>query len=75
MPNKKGVAAKQNPQESNALDDSKMAVTLREAAGLLCVSERTIWGMCASGQLRSIKIGRCRRIPMSALREILRGDA
>ena len=69
--NKKGVAAKQNPKTSLRLDDSRMAVTLREAAGLLSVSERTIWGLCASGQLRSFTIGRCRRIPTDALRDLM----
>ena len=73
--NKKGAAAKQNPKLPTTHDDSRLAVTMREAADLLAVSERTIWTMCNSGELPSVLIVRCRRIPMDALRRLIGGDA
>lgn len=75
-PNKKGAARQgKSPQLTTAFDDSRMAVSMREAAGYLSVSERTIWAMCNRGELLSVTIGRCRRIPMAALRELLGGGA
>lgn len=73
-PNKKGAARQgKSPQPTTALDDTRMAVSMREAAGYLSVSERTIFSMCNRGELRSVKLGRCRRIPMDAILELLGG--
>ena len=44
---------------------------MREAAAMLAVSERTVWGMCYRGELPSVLIGRCRRIPLDALRALM----
>ena len=73
--NKKGAPRLGMPPIVSAPDDSRLAVTMREAADLLAVSERTIWTMCNSGELPSVLIGRCRRIPMDALRRLIGGDA
>ena len=74
-PNRKRAARQSMPPIVPAPDDNRLAVTMREAADLLAVSERTIWTMCNSGELPSVLIGRCRRIPMDALRRLIGGDA
>ena len=73
--NKKGGPARATPKISHIPHDTRLAVSMREAAGYLSVSERTIWAMCNRGELRSVTIGRCRRIPMDALLALLGGGA
>ena len=54
---------------------SDLAVTVKEAARLLGVSEHLAWGMVESGQLRSVKLGkRLRRVPRTAIMEVLEGE-
>ena len=36
----------------------RLAMTYREVANALGLSERTIWGLVASGQLNAVRIGR-----------------
>lgn len=50
------------------------AVDVRTAAARLNVSARTVAQMIASGQLRSVRVGRRRLIPLAALEAML-GDA
>jgi excisionase family DNA binding protein len=45
----------------------------KQAAEVLQVSTRTVQNLIASGQLRSIHVGRSRRIPTDALDEFARG--
>lgn len=40
---------------------------MSEVARLFDCSEITVKRMCASGQLRSVKVGRLRRVPLDAL--------
>ena len=55
-------------------EGSDLAVTVKEAARILGVSEHLIWAMIKSGQLRSVKLGdRLRRVPRTAITELLEG--
>ena len=64
----------QNSQ-SNELNskDSRLAVSMREAAGMLSISERSVWTLVNRGELRSFRVGRSVRIPIDALRELAAG--
>ena len=50
-----------------------MSVRPVEAAELLGVSRDTVYVLLRSGQLRSLKVGRARLIPVSSLEEFLTG--
>ena len=47
--------------------DDQLLVTPEEAARRLSVGRTTIYGLMASGELQSVNIGRCRRVPVSSL--------
>jgi excisionase family DNA binding protein len=49
------------------ISDSQLLVTPEEAARRLSVGRTTIYELMASGQLQSVNIGRCRRVPVSSL--------
>ncbi|PWU53380.1 transcriptional regulator [Micromonospora globispora] len=49
----------------------KLCYTAREAATLLSVSRTKVYELLASGQLRSIRIGRSRRIAADELRRFI----
>ena len=49
--------------------DDSMLLTIPDCARLLTVSARTIESLVASGQLASLRIGRARRIPRTAITE------
>ena len=49
----------------------RLALTPREASQALGVSERTIGAWISEGILPSTKIGRCRLLPVDALRQWL----
>lgn len=53
--------------------ESRVLVSVDEAAALLSVGRWTIYQMIAREELRSVKLGRVRRIPMTALQS-LAGD-
>lgn len=42
-----------------------------EAASILGVSRTRVYDLIGSGALRSVKLGRARRIPMEALRDFV----
>lgn len=46
----------------------------KEAAALLDVCERTIWRMISDGELQSVKIRRCRRIPRKEIERLQNGE-
>jgi excisionase family DNA binding protein len=46
-----------------------LMVTAEEAALMLRLSRRTIYLLIASGEIRSVKVGRNRRVPVDALHE------
>ena len=47
---------------------SPLLVTARDAAKLLAVSERTLWGLTAAGELPAVRIGRAVRYSVSDLK-------
>ena len=49
----------------------KLLLTAVEAAEQLAVSRTKIYELMAAGTLRSIHIGRLRRVPVDALREFI----
>jgi excisionase family DNA binding protein len=48
-------------------------LTPEEAARALAISRTVVFALLANGELRSIKIGRTRRVPVEALGEFVRG--
>lgn len=50
----------------------KLAVTPEEAARLLSIGRSALYELMASGELRSFKIGRSRRVAVSAIEEFVR---
>ena len=71
--NKKRAAREGTPPKSIRPDDSRMAYSMREVADALGVSERSVWTLCNTGKIRSIKLGRLVRIPSDAVAELLGG--
>ena len=51
-----------------------IAVSIEEAARRLSLSPRTVATLIASKELRSVKVGRRRVVPVRALQEFLRRD-
>jgi excisionase family DNA binding protein len=49
--------------------DSRLLFTPEHAAERLDVGRTTAYALIASGELRSVKIGRSRRVPADALEE------
>lgn len=49
----------------------KLLLTVEGAALQLSLSRSTVYELLASGEIRSLKIGRCRRIPQNALAEFV----
>lgn len=56
-------------------DGQRLLCTVSEACHLLAVGKTTLYSMLASQQIPSIKIGRSRRIPVSALTALSEGSA
>jgi excisionase family DNA binding protein len=50
-----------------ARTDDQILVTPEEAARRLSVGRTTIYELMASGELKSVNVGRCRRVPVSEL--------
>jgi len=50
---------------------TKLLLTAIEAAEQLTVSRTKVYELMAAGSLRSIRIGRLRRVPVDALREFI----
>ena len=51
----------------SCITDDLLLVTPEEAARRLSVGRTTIYELIASGELQSVNIGRCRRVPVSSL--------
>lgn len=49
----------------------RFALTIREAAQALGVSERTVRRAVAAGKLRVVRIGRCVRVPQDSISALL----
>lgn len=58
---------------NNAIFLEKLPLVLRveDLADILSIGRNTAYDLVHSGQIRSIKIGRCYRIPRDALAEFL----
>lgn len=48
-------------------------LTVEQAADALAVGRSTVYQLLEAGALRSVRIGRCRRIPVDALDELVHG--
>ena len=51
----------------------EIVLTVEEAADRLRVGRTTMYALVTSGAIRSVSIGRLRRIPVDALHEYVRG--
>jgi excisionase family DNA binding protein len=49
-----------------------LLVTIEEAARLLSLGRTTIYGLLSAGELRAVRVGRCRRISVSELADYVR---
>jgi len=50
---------------------TKLLLKVEEAAHLLSLSRKTVYDLIGRGDLASLKIGGCRRIPLSALHDFI----
>jgi len=46
-------------------------LTVKETAEVLAIAEKTTWKKIFSRELGSVKIGRSRRVPMSAIQQLI----
>jgi excisionase family DNA binding protein len=53
-------------------NDDQLLVTPEEAARRLSVGRTTIYELMSTGELESVNIGRCRRVPVSSLSSFVR---
>jgi len=49
----------------------RLLLTVNQAAGCLSLSRSHLYRYVQTGELRSVKIGRARRVPVSALEEFV----
>jgi len=49
----------------------KLLLTPREAAEVLGIGRSKLYELLQAGQIPSVRIGKCRRIPATALRELV----
>jgi excisionase family DNA binding protein len=50
---------------------TKLLLTPEETANLLSLGRTKVYQLIAEGTLRSVRIGKCRRVPTSALLELI----
>ncbi len=60
-----------SPIVSNGVPPSALLLTIDEAADCLHVGRCTMQALITSGEVRSLKIGRLRRVPPSALKDYI----
>lgn len=58
-------------EELNASTGLELLVSAEEAASRLSLGRTTVYALIASGRLRSVRIGRLRRVPIVALNEFV----
>jgi excisionase family DNA binding protein len=51
--------------------DERLLVTPEEAAKRLSLGRTTLFELIARGEVQTVTIGRCRRVPVSALRSFV----
>jgi len=61
--------------EAQRQPDTLIAYSIRDTAERLCLSERSVHRLVASGALGSIKAGRRRLIPRESIKQLLTGQA
>jgi excisionase family DNA binding protein len=59
------------PQPDQGVIFDDLLLTPEEAGRALRVGRNKVYELIASGELRSVKLGRCRRIPVDALRQFV----
>lgn len=50
---------------------AKLLLTPEEAASALAIGRTKLYQLLASGALRSVRIDKCRRVPVSALQDLI----
>ena len=55
--------------KSTSLVVKRLLLTSREAAEALCISERKLWGLTASGEIPCVRIGRSVRYDLEDLKQ------
>ena len=53
---------------------SPILLTPQKAAEALAISPRKLWAMTASGEIPPVRIGRCVRYPVDALRRFIEAN-
>ena len=53
------------------MSEERILLTIPEAAMRLGLGRSFVYGLVMSGELKSIKLGRARRVPSSALQELI----
>jgi excisionase family DNA binding protein len=69
---------REDPVTESVITDDQLLVTPEEAGRRLSVGRTTIYELMASGELQSVSIGRCRRVPVISLSSFVNrliGDA
>jgi len=59
-------------EEDRLGDERALLLTVEAAAQRLSISRVRVYDMIRTGQIRSVKLGRSRRIPVAALEELVR---
>jgi len=74
---RRGLVANTNTKliDAETVDPShqRVLVSVTDACRMLSISKPTLYALMASGRLRSVKIGRARRIPVSGIVRLGRG--
>jgi len=67
-----GLAASQAGIESvKSIANGRLLVSIPDAAALLSISRAACYRLVSTGQIQSIKIGKLRRVPVSALQDFI----
>jgi excisionase family DNA binding protein len=63
----------ETPGNESFFNDEQLLVTPEEAARRLSVGRTTVYELMSTGELQSVNIGRCRRVPVSSLALFVNG--
>jgi excisionase family DNA binding protein len=61
------------PSRAATPADGRLLVTPEQAAQLLSIGRTSVYELISRGELQSVRIGRCRRVPVSSLVGYVRG--
>jgi len=59
--------------DSSSPDTPRIALTIEEAAMRLGIGRTTMYALVSAGEIKSVTIGRLRRIPIQALHDYVHG--